>query len=69
MGCIIKTNNNQTKDTIMNTIAATIAALCSLGFSLLTIATLALGMETIVPALLGCMALVSTGYAVAITDF
>lgn len=53
----------------MNTIIALIAALCSLGFSLLAIASFALGMDTTVVGLLGFMALIATGHAVATAKF
>ena len=52
----------------MNTFIAFIAALCSLGFSLLTIAAFAVGMDNVTLGLLLCMAVVWFGHAVHITQ-
>ena len=53
---------------LMNTFIAFIAALCSLGFSILTIAAFAVGMDNVTLGLLLCMAVVSFGHAVHITQ-
>lgn len=53
----------------MTTILSFIAALCSLGFSLLTIAAFAVGMDNVTLGLLACMSVVSFGHAVASAKF
>jgi len=53
----------------MTTLISFILALCSLGSSLLTVAAFYVGMDTATLGLLGCISVVSFGYAVAITKF
>ncbi len=51
------------------TIASFIATLCSLAFSILTVAAFAVGMDNVTIGLLACLSVISFGHSVATTKF